>query len=325
MEYLAANDRYENMSYKNAGSSGLKLPAIQLGMWYNFGRQDNFENCKQMMFTAFDCGISLFDLANNYCLSTAEFVVGEILNKHFPHYRDELLITSKAGYRDIEGPYGEWGSKKSVIASLDRSLKKMNLDYFDIFYSHRFDPNTPLEETINALCDAVKQGKMLYLGVSNYTGEQAEAARKIAASRNVPLIVNQVRYNMLDRKPESTGAQDTDKLSLVCFSPLQQGLLSDKYLKDIPKNSRAGKHLNPNMEASDVDKYLPKIQELNKLALERGQSLSQMAIQWLLSRKSVASALIGASKPEQIIDCCKSVDFAPLSAEELARIDKIIL
>ena len=325
MEYSANENRYEKMPYNYAGKSGLKLPAIQLGMWYNFGRHDNFENCRAMMRTAFDNGITLFDLANNYCESTAEFVVGEILKSDFGAYRDQILVTSKAGYQDMPGPYGEWGSKKSVIASLDRSLRKMQLDYFDIFYSHRFDPNTPLEETIHALCDAVKQGKMLYLGVSNYSGKDAQRAYEIAKSRNVPLIVNQVRYNIFDRGIEQTGAQNTDDLSLVCFSPLQQGLLTNKYLKDIPTDSRTAKQLNPHMTDTEVEKFLPKVKALNELAQAREQSLSQMALQWVLSRKSVGSALIGASKPSQIIECANAASFAPLSDAELKKIDEIAL
>lgn len=325
MQYSANPERYENMTYRPAGKSGLKLPALQLGMWYNFGRDADIEICKSMMFTAFDSGITLFDLANNYCHSTAEFVVGEILSSHMKAYRDQILVTSKAGYRDIEGPYGEWGSKKSVIASLDRSLMKTGLDYFDIFYSHRFDPDTPLEETFHALCDAVKQGKILYLGVSNYTGEQAEAARKIALSRNVPLVVNQIRYNIFDRHIETDGAQDADGMSLVCFSPLEQGLLTDKYLNGIPETSRAKIIANPWLNSDTLAPMLPKVRALDEIAKARGQSLAQMSLQWVLSRKSVASALIGASNPAQITDCVKAVGHAPLSETELALIDGIAL
>lgn len=326
MEFFASQARYDKMRYNYAGSSGLKLSAIQLGMWYNFGRNADFRNCQNMLFTAFDCGITTFDMANNYCNSEAEFVAGEIFRKDFKNYRDEILITSKAGYRDIPGPYGEWGSKKSVIASLDRSLRKTGLDYFDIFYSHRFDPDTPLEETINALCDAVKQGKVMYLAVSNYSGKDADRAYEIAKSRNVPLIVNQVRYNIFDRRPETSGAQDSENLSLVCYSPLDQGLLSDKYLKTIPEDSRIA--IEPNNKWINKDiiaPLLPKVAALNELAKSRGESLAQMALKWLLQRRKVASVLIGASKPEQIKDCAKAVEAPDLSAEEMKKIDEISL
>lgn len=326
MEFFASQARYDKMRYNYAGSSGLKLSAIQLGMWYNFGRNADFSNCQNMLFTAFDCGITTFDMANNYCNSEAEFVAGEIFRKDFKNYRDEILITSKAGYRDIPGPYGEWGSKKSVIASLDRSLRKTGLDYFDIFYSHRFDPDTPLEETINALCDAVKQGKVMYLAVSNYSGKDADRAYEIAKSRNVPLIVNQVRYNIFDRRPETSGAQNSENLSLVCYSPLDQGLLSDKYLKAIPKDSRIA--IEPDNKWINKDiiaPLLPKVAALNELAKSRGESLAQMALKWLLQRRKVASVLIGASKPEQIKDCAKAVETPDLSAEEMKKIDEISL
>lgn len=326
MEFFASQTRYDKMLYNYAGTSGLKLSAIQLGMWYNFGRNANFKNCQNMLFTAFDCGITTFDMANNYCNSEAEFVAGEIFRKDFKNYRDEILITSKAGYRDIPGPYGEWGSKKSVIASLDRSLRKTGLDYFDIFYSHRFDPETPLEETINALCDAVKQGKVMYLAVSNYSGKDAERAYEIAKSRNVPLIVNQVRYNIFDRRPETNGAQESENLSLVCYSPLDQGLLSDKYLKSIPQDSRiAIEPDNKWINKDIITPLLPKVAALNELAKLRGESLAQMALKWLLQRKRVASVLIGASKPEQIKDCAKAVETQNLSDDEIKKIDEISL
>lgn len=324
MNYIPSASRYDNMKYNHAGKSGLKLPAVQLGMWYNFGTDADFENCKKMIFTAFDCGITMFDIANNYCNSTAEIVAGEIFRKHLSNHRDEILITSKAGYKDIEGPYGEWGSKKSVIASLDRSLRKTGLDYFDVFYSHRFDPNTPLEETINALCDAVKQGKALYLAVSNYDGKSAQKAYEIAKSRNVPLIVNQVRYNIFDRRIESNGAQDTDDLSLVCYSPLEQGLLSNKYVNGIPEDSRAGREpTNPWLNKETIFPRVEAVKKMCEIANSRGQSLSQMAIRWLLQRKRVASVLIGASKPEQIKDCAKAVSSSEISESDMQRIDEI--
>ena len=322
MNYTASESRYDSMKYNYAGKSGLKLPAIQLGMWYNFGLDPDFENCKNMIFTAFDCGITMFDMANNYCNSTAEITAGKIFKDHLSKYRDEILITSKAGYKDIEGPYGEWGSKKSVIASLDRSLRKSGLDYFDVFYSHRFDPNTPLEETINALCDAVKQGKILYLAVSNYDGKSAQKAYEIAKSRSVPLIANQVRYNIFDRRCEQNGAQDSDDLSLVCYSPLEQGLLSSKYINGIPADSRAGREpANPWLNKNTILPRVEAVKKMCQIAESRGQSLSQMAIRWLLQRKRVASVLIGASKPEQIKDCAKAVQSAEIDACDMQKID----
>lgn len=324
MEYNAAPNRYDNMKYNYAGKSGLKIPATQLGMWYNFGRDADFENCKKMIFTAFDNGITMFDLANNYCNSTAEYVAGEVFTKHMSKYRDQFLVTSKAGYYDWEGPYGEWGSKKSVIASLDKSLKKTGLEYFDLFYSHRFDPNTPLEETINALCDAVKQGKILYLGVSNYTGEQAKKAYEIAKARNVPLIVNQIRYNIFDRRTEALGTQDVEDLSLVCYSPLEQGLLSGKYLNGIPQDSRAGKKINIWLTDEVVLKRVDAVAKLNELAKSKGMTLPQFSIKWLLQRKRVASVIIGASKPEQITDCTVAPNCPDLTQDEINQVDEIV-
>lgn len=326
MDFIASTTRYDKMVYNRAGASGLQLPAMQLGMWYNFGRNADFENCRKMLFTAFDCGITMFDMANNYCNSEAEYVGGEIIRKDFKNYRDELIVTSKAGYRDIPGPYGEWGSKKSVIASLDRSLRKTGLDYFDIFYSHRFDPDTPLEETIGALCDAVKQGKALYIAVSNYTGKDADKAFEIAKSQNVPLIVNQVRYNIFDRRVESNGAQDSQNLSLVCYSPLDQGLLTNKYLNGIPEGSRVAMEPDNKWINKDIiNPLLPKVRALNEIAKSRGETLAQMSLKWLLQRKRVASVLIGASKPEQIKDSVKAVETSPLTKEQIEEIDKITL
>ncbi len=324
MDYIADPSRYEKMTYNRAGTSGLKLPAVQLGMWYNFGRNADFENCKRMVFKAFDCGITTFDIANNYCNSTAEFVAGEIFRNHMAAYRDQIIVTSKAGYRDIEGPYGEWGSKKSVIASLDRSLKKTGLDYFDIFYSHRFDPETPLEETIDALCDAVHQGKILYLAVSNYSGVWAQKAFEIAHSRRVPLIANQVRYNIFDRRIESSGAQDTPGMSLVCYSPLEQGLLSGKYLGGIPSDSRAAVDSgNPWLNEGIIKPRIDAVRKLDEMARARGETLPRMALKWLLQRRKVASVIIGASRPEQIEDSAKCALSPEISPEDMARIDEI--
>lgn len=323
--YEANKDRYSKMIYRNAGKSGLKIPAIQLGMWHNFSINSDIQNCKNMLFTAFDCGITLFDLANNYSDSTAENVVGEIVRKDMGKYRDELLITSKAGYIAWDGPYGTWGSKKAVIASLDRSLKKTGLDYFDIFYSHRYDPQTPLEETIGALANAVSQGKILYLGISNYPAQAARKAKEIADHLNVPMVVNQLRYNIFDRHIECDDVQKMDELGIVCFSPLEQGLLSTRYIKGVPAGSRAD---NPNyiwLDSDKVSSKIDKVRALDQLAQERGESLPQMAIQWLLQRKNVVSVLIGASRPEQISDCAKSVEFPILSDAEMAKIDSIIL
>ena len=324
MEYSASPTRYDFMTYNYAGKSGLKIPAVQLGMWYNFGRDADFENCKKMIFTAFDNGITMFDLANNYCNSTAEFVAGEILTKHMSKYRDQYLVTSKAGYYDWEGPYGEWGSKKSVIASLDKSLKKTGLEYFDLFYSHRFDPNTPLEETINALCDAVHQGKILYLGVSNYTGENAQKAFEIAKARHVPLIVNQIRYNIFDRRTEALGTQDTEDLSLVCYSPLEQGLLSGKYLGGIPQDSRAGKKTNIWLTDEVVKKRVGAVKKLCEIAASKSATLPQFAIKWLLQRRRVASVIMGASSPGQIADCAKAPACPDITPEELALVDETV-
>lgn len=323
--YQPNKDRYENMPYRNAGSSGLKLPEIQLGMWHNFSADSDMQNCRNMLFTAFDCGITLFDLANNYSNSTAENVVGEIIRKHLANYRDELLVTSKAGYIAWEGPYGTWGSKKSVIASLDRSLKKTGLEYFDIFYSHRYDPDTPLEETIGALALAVQQGKALYLGISNYPAAAAARAKSIADDFRVPMVVNQLRYNIFDRRIENDSVQDMSDLGIVCFSPLEQGLLSERYINEIPSGSRAANPDYPWLDPERVEAKIKKVRALNELARERGQTLPQMAIQWLLTRKNVCSVLIGASNPNQISNCAEAVKKPPLSDAELKRIDDIAL
>ena len=329
-EYRADDARYKDMQYNRCGRSGLKLPPVSLGLWHNFGSKDNYDNMKKMLFTSFDHGITHFDLANNYgpIYGSAEENFGRIMNDHLRPYRDELIISTKAGYDMWEGPYGDWGSRKYLIASLDASLKRMQLDYVDIFYHHRMDPETPLEETIGALDQIVKSGKALYAGISNYTGERAAEAKRIAEKLHLPLVINQNRYSIFDRTIENNGLKKAAKeigMGVICFSPLAQGLLSDKYLNGIPEDSRIARDGRFLHREDITEEKLAKIRALNEIAGERGQTLPQMALSWVLKDDSITSVLIGASRPEQIIENLGIVGAAGFSEEELKRIDEISL
>jgi L-glyceraldehyde 3-phosphate reductase len=328
--YTANENRYEKMQYNRCGASGLKLPAVSLGLWHNFGDTGNFENMKQMCFTAFDNGITHFDLANNYgpAEGSAEANFGKILKEDMAAYRDEMIISTKAGYYMWPGPYGDWGSRKYLIASLDQSLKSMGLEYVDIFYHHRPDPETPLEETMEALAQIVRSGKALYAGISNYDGPTLEKATSILTDLHVPFIINQNRYNIFDRRIEKNGLKEKAKelnKGIICFSPLEQGLLSDRYLKGIPEDSRVrtdGRFLQENRINEDV---LTKVRALNDIASKRGQTLAEMALAWILKDGYVTSVLVGASKPSQILDNIKAIENTTFTEEELREIDKISL
>ena len=328
--YSASKDRYTAMEYNRCGNSGLMLPKVSLGLWHNFGDTANFENMKQLCFTAFDRGITQFDLANNYGPQpgSAEKNFGRILKEDLGVYRDELVITTKAGYLMWEGPYGEWGSRKHMLSSLDQSLRRMGLDYVDIFYHHRMDPNTPLEETMGALATAVHQGKALYAGLSNYNGENLRRAAAILQELNCPFVINQNRYSIFDRTIEQNGLKGTARelqKGLITFSPLAQGQLTDRYLNGIPADSRIrtdGRYLK---EATLAPHRMEQIRRLNDLAAQRGESLAQMALGWLLRQEEVTSVLIGASKPQQILDNVKALSCAPFTEEELRLIDSISL
>ncbi|MFL0245773.1 L-glyceraldehyde 3-phosphate reductase [Candidatus Clostridium stratigraminis] len=328
MSYIASENRYENMRYNRCGNSGLKLPAISLGFWHNFGGIDIFENGREIVRKSFDLGITHFDLANNYGppAGAAEENFGKILKLDFMAYRDEMIISSKAGYYMWPGPYGEWGSKKYLVASLDQSLKRMGLDYVDIFYHHRPDPNTPLEETMGALDLIVRQGKALYVGVSNYNAEQTKKAAEILKRLGTPFVINQPRYNMLDRWIEN-GLQTVLKeegIGSIAFVPLAQGLLTSKYLNGIPKDSRAAGPSQFLNNKEITEEKLIKVSKLNELATTRGQSLAQMAIAWVLREGRITSALIGASKVSQIEDNVAALNNLEFSSEELSIIDEIL-
>jgi L-glyceraldehyde 3-phosphate reductase len=322
------SNRYETMQYRNTGKSGLKLSALSLGLWHNFGGIDDFGNQERMLWGAFDLGMTHFDLANNYGppAGSAEENFGKIMQRGLKTYRDELVISSKAGYWMWPGPYGEWGSRKYMIASLDQSLKRTGLEYFDIFYSHRFDPKTPLEETMGALDTAVRSGKALYAGISSYSPEQTTRAVNILRELGTPCLIHQPNYNMLDRWVEN-GLLDVlgrEGVGCIAFCPLAQGLLTGKYLKGIPDASRAAKAdtaLDSEVITSNIVQAL---NDLNGVAQERGQTLAQMALVWLLKDPRVTTVLIGASKLEQIAENVKALDAAPLSQDELAKIDKIL-
>lgn len=328
--YIADKDRYGRMEYKHCGDSGLMLPKVSLGLWHNFGDTAKFETMKDICFTAFDHGITQFDLANNYGPEpgSAEKNFGRILKEDLGVYRDELIITTKAGYDMWEGPYGNWGSRKYLLASLDQSLKRMGLDYVDIFYHHRMDPDTPLEETMGALASAVNSGKALYAGLSNYDGPTLEKATAILKDLKVPFIINQNRYSIFDRTVEKNGLKETTaklKKGLITFSPLAQGQLTDRYLHGIPEDSRIrtdGRFLK---ETTLEAHRLEQIKKLNDLANERGEKLAEMALGWLLQKEEVTSVLVGASKPQQILDNVKAVSCAAFSQEELDLIDEISL
>lgn len=329
MGYTADTTRYESMSYKSSGKSGLKLPLVSLGLWHNFGDTGNYENMKAMCFTAFDNGITHFDLANNYGpeAGSAERNFGKILKEELASYRDEILVTTKAGYGMWEGPYGDWGSRKYLISSLDQSLQRLGLPYVDIFYHHRMDPDTPLEETMGALASIVQSGKALYVGLSNYDGPTLEKAAAILAEMRCPFIINQNSYSIINRTIEENGLKETSNRlgkGIIAFSPLSQGLLTNRYLNGIPADSRImtdGRFLTENALTEDT---LRQIRQLNDLASERGQSLSQMALSWVLKDDMVTSVLIGASKPEQILDNIKIVGHTSFTKEELDKIDEIV-
>lgn len=326
--YQASDKRYSSMQYNRCGKSGLMLPAVSLGLWHNFGDTASYENMKQLCFTAFDNGITHFDLANNYgpAPGSAEKNFGSILKDGLSAYRDELLISTKAGYEMWDGPYGNWGSRKYLLASLDQSLRRMGLDYVDIFYHHRMDPDTPLEETMGALAQAVKSGKTLYAGLSNYDGASLEKACTILDSLHCPFVINQNRYSIFDRSIEQNGLKDTAQRlnkGIICFSPLAQGMLTDRYLNGIPQDSRIrtdGRFLQEN---ALTDERLAQIRSLNEIAQQRGQTLAEMALAWILRDGVVTSVLIGASKPSQILDNIGALKNTSFSAEELAKIDSI--
>ena len=327
--YQADEKRYEEMKYNRCGASGLLLPAVSLGLWHNFGSNGNFDNMQDMCHTAFDHGITHFDLANNYgpVYGAAEENFGRILKKDLGVYRDELVISTKAGYDMWPGPYGNWGSKKYLVASLDQSLKRMGLDYVDIFYHHRPDPNTPLEETVRALDGIVKSGKALYVGISNYNKEQTIAAAELFKELGTPFIINQRKYSMFVRDIEKDGLKDyaaAHGIGIITFSPLAQGLLTDRYLHGIPEDSRVrtdGRFLK---EAAIVEETLKKVRALNDLASQRGQTLAQMALSWILRGGDITSVLIGASKPSQILDNIGIVHATSFSDEERRKIEEIL-
>ena len=326
--YQPSTSRYETIPYHRCGESGLKLPAVSLGFWHNFGDTASYENMKQLCFTAFDHGITHFDLANNYGPEpgSAEKNLGRILKENFAAYRDELIISTKAGYEMWPGPYGNWGSRKYLLASLDQSLMRMGLEYVDIFYHHRMDPETPLEETMGALAQAVASGKALYAGLSNYNGETLEKAAAILKELHCPFIINQNRYSIFDRTIEQNGLKDTAarlNKGIIAFSPLAQGMLTDRYLHGIPEDSRIrtdGRFLKEN---ALTEKRLQQIRDLNALAAERGQTLAEMALAWILRDGVVTSVLIGASRPAQILDNIGALKYTSFTEEELRRIDEI--
>jgi len=327
--YKANEKRYEKMTFNKCGKSGLKLPVVSLGFWHNFGDTASYENMKKMCFTAFDNGITHFDLANNYgpAPGSAEINTGRILKENFSSYRDELIISTKAGYTMWEGPYGDFGSRKYLLSSLDQSLKRLQLDYVDIFYHHRMDKDTPLEETMGALDQAVRSGKALYAGLSNYDGETLEKASKILKDLNCPFIINQNAYNIFNRTIEENGLKETaqiEKKGIIAFSPLAQGLLTERYLGGIPSDSRVmtdGRFLNENHLTKEK---LEMIHKLNDIAKLRGESLAQMALKWVLKDDVVTSVLIGASKAEQILENLKVMESPNFTKEHLEEIDRIV-
>lgn len=327
MIYNPAKNRYVDMKYAKVGESGLKLPVISLGLWHNFGSQDDYKNMKEMCRTAFDSGITHFDLANNYgpIPGSAEENFGKILNEDFASHRDELIISTKAGYRMWDGPYGDGGSRKYLLSSLDASLKRLNLPYVDIFYHHCMDKETPLEESMNALSQAVKSGKALYAGLSNYDGETMERAAEILNDLHCPFIINQNRYNILDRTIENNGVISSSqklKKGIIAFSPLNQGILSDRYLERIPADSRAAK--NGFLKAEEITSSRVRVLgKLKGIAEERGQTLAQMALTWILKDGAVTSVLIGASRPSQIKENAGLIYASGFSAEELSEIDRL--
>lgn len=326
--YKASDNRYDNMKYLRCGKSGILLPRVSLGLWHNFGSVDKFENIKELLFEAFDQGITHFDLANNYgpVYGSAEENFGRVMDSDLRPYRDEMIISTKAGYDMWPGPYGNWGSRKYLMASLDQSLKRMKLDYVDIFYHHRPDPETPLEETMTALSDIVKQGKALYVGLSNYKSKQLKEAAEILKANNTPLLITQPSYNMLNRWVEEDGLLDTAAdvgAGVICFSPLAQGMLTDRYLNGIPQDSRAARNHFLKKENITEEK-LNMIKELNDIAASRGQTLAEMALCWNLRGDKVTSVLIGASKKEQIINNVKIIDKLEFTQDELTAIENAL-
>jgi L-glyceraldehyde 3-phosphate reductase len=325
--YIAAPDRYSKMEYRRCGRSGLRLPEISLGLWHNFGSVDRYENFKAIALAALDAGITHFDLANNYgpVPGSAEENFGRIMRQSLAPYRDEMIISTKAGYLMWPGPYGEWGSRKYLMASLDRSLGRMGLDYVDIFYSHRPDPDTPLEETMGALSDIVRAGKALYVGISNYDDGQTRQAIEILRANGTPCLIHQAKYSMLERwvEPDLLDTLEHEGVGLIAFSPLAQGMLTDRYLKGIPSDSRASK--NVFLRSEDItSEYLAQAEALNRIAAERGQTLAEMALAWLLKDPRVTSVLIGASSVTQLADNLKALDEPDFTADELARIETVL-
>jgi L-glyceraldehyde 3-phosphate reductase len=326
--YLAAETRYDGMIYNRCGRSGLKLPAVSLGLWHNFGGVDTVENARAMLRRAFDLGITHFDLANNYGPppGSAEETFGAILRKDFHAYRDELIISSKAGYYMWPGPYGEWGSRKYLVSSLDQSLKRMGLDYVDIFYHHRPDPDTPLEETMMALDHIVQQGKALYVGISNYNAEQTRAAAQMLRELGTPCLINQVSYSMFNRwvEPDLLDAAEDASMGLIFFSPLAQGLLTNRYLDGIPVDSRAAKPSTFLNRDRITTEYLARVRQLHEFAQARGQSLAQMALAWVMRHPVSTSVLIGASTVAQVEDCVGMIASLPFAEDELQVIEAIL-
>ena len=328
--YNASEKRYENMAYNRCGNSGLKLPAVSLGLWHNFGDTSSYETMKQICFTAFDNGITHFDLANNYGPEpgSAEKNFGRIIKEDLGQYRDELIISTKAGYDMWPGPYGNWGSRKYLLASLDQSLERMGLEYVDIFYHHRMDPETPLEETMGALAQAVTSGKALYVGLSNYDGETLERATAILEDLRCPFIINQNRYSIFDRTIENNALKETAARlgkGIIAFSPLAQGLLTNRYLNGIPEDSRImtdGRFLK---KEALTEERLQQIRNLNGIAAGRGQTLAEMALSWVLRDGIVTSVLVGASRPGQVLDDIRAIQNIEFSQEELTKIDSVIL
>ena len=324
MSYKAKNERYSYLNYRRCGQSGLKLPPITLGLWHNFGGKTMSTESKKMIFRAFDRGVTHFDLANNYGppYGSAEFNFGSLMNSDLRHYRDELIISTKAGYNMWPGPYGEWGSKKYITASLDQSLERMQIEYVDIFYSHRFDPLTPLEETADALAQAIHHGKALYVGISSYSSLQTTKINKLLKERGVKCLIHQPSYSMINRWVEKDLLKTLKRLGIGCiaFSPLAQGMLSEKYLKNIPQNSRAAK--NSSLDKEMITKsYLQKILNLSKIAKKRNQTLAQMALAWILRHSTMTSALIGSRTVKQLDECLDSLKNLNFSKKELKTID----
>ncbi len=330
MSYLPNDRRYDSMEYRRCGRSGIKLSAVSLGLWHNFGDIDPLANCRAILRTAFDSGITHFDLANNYGQpgGSAEENFGKIFHKDFRDHRDELIISSKAGWKMWEGPYGDYGSKKYLVASLDQSLKRIGLEYVDIFYHHRPDPDTPLEETMAALDLIVRQGKALYIGISSYKPEEAKKAIDILKQLGTPCLIHQPKYSMFERSIENglLDVLEAEGVGCIPFSPLAQGLLTNKYLDGIPEDSRAARHLgNGAMEEDQVtEKNIEKVRQLNELAKERGQSLAQMALAWVVKDPRITSVLIGVSKPEQVTDSIRCLENYSFSTEELEKINSIL-